>query len=246
MSDVAAMPAEVRFEVAEGLVPYGEALARMEREVAAIAAGEAAELVWFLEHAPVVTAGTSARPEDLLEPERFPVVAAGRGGRYTWHGPGQRVVYVMLDLRRRGRDVRRLVAGLEGWAIAALARLGVAARQSATGTGIWVGEGDAEAKIGAIGLRVRQWVSFHGMALNVAPDLSAFDAIVPCGLTGGRVTRLCDLVPGAGMAALDQALVAEAEGFLAGLGTGRGAGRPIAPGPIAPGPIALETPGKGR
>lgn len=210
--------AGVALEVTPGLVPYADALARMDCEVAAIAAGDGPERIWFLEHEPVVTAGTSARPEELVAPDRFPVVAAGRGGRYTWHGPGQRVVYVLLDLRRRGRDVRRLVAGLEGWAIAALATLGVAARRSPTGTGIWVGEGAAEAKIGAIGLRVRQWVSFHGMAINVTPDLSAFDAIVPCGLAGSRVTRLVDLVPGAGMAALDAALLATAADFLGGLG----------------------------
>jgi lipoyl(octanoyl) transferase len=202
----------------------------MEREVAEIAAGRAAERLWFLEHAPVVTAGTSARPEELVEPERFPVVVAGRGGKYTWHGPGQRVIYVLLDLNRRGRDVRRLVAGLEAWAIAALARLGVAARRSATGIGIWVGDGADEAKLGAIGLRVRHGVSFHGMALNVSPDLSAFRAILPCGLAESRVTRLADLVPGADMAGLDAALLAEAGGFLAALGPGR--------------PIALEAAGK--
>ncbi len=228
----ALVAAGVAVEVTPGLVAYAEALARMEQEVAAIAAGRAQERIWFLEHAPVVTAGTSARPDELVEPERFPVVAAGRGGKYTWHGPGQRVVYVLLDLKRRGRDVRRLVAGLEGWAIAALARLGVAARRSATGTGVWVGEGAGEAKIAAIGLRVRQWVSFHGMAINVAPDLSAYRAIVPCGLAGSRVTRLADLVPGAGMAALDAALLAEARGFLDGLASAR--------------PIALEAAGKGR
>lgn len=210
--------AGVALEVSPGLVPYADALARMDREVEAIAAGTAPERLWFLEHEPVVTAGTSARPEELVAPDRFPVVAAGRGGRYTWHGPGQRVVYVLLDLRRRGRDVRRLVAGIEGWAIAALATLGVEARRSPTGTGIWVGEGTAEAKIGAIGLRVRQWVSFHGMAINVTPDLSAFDVIVPCGLAGSRVTRLVDLVPGAGMAALDAALLETAADFLGGLG----------------------------
>lgn len=207
----------VAIERTPGLIPYPEALARMEQLVAEIAAGRAAERIWFLEHPPVVTAGTSARPEELIEPDRFPVVAVGRGGRYTWHGPGQRVVYVLLNLDRRGRDVRRLVAGLEGWAIGALARLGLNARRSATGTGIWVGEGTDEAKIGAIGLRVRRRVSFHGMAINVSPDLSAFRAIVPCGLAGSRVTRLVDLRPDAEMAALDAALLAEAGGFLAAL-----------------------------
>ncbi|WP_328831643.1 lipoyl(octanoyl) transferase LipB [Thermaurantiacus tibetensis] len=214
--------AGVDLEVTPDLVPYADALARMERDAAAIAAGAAPERLWFLAHEPVVTAGTSARPEELVAPGRFPVVMTGRGGRFTWHGPGQRVVYVLLDLRRRGRDIRRLVAGLEGWAIAALARLGVEARRSPAGTGIWVGEGAEEAKIGAIGLRVRNGVSFHGMALNVSCDLSAFSAFVPCGIAGGRVTRLADLLPGteaaALMAALDAALVAEAPAFLACLG----------------------------
>ncbi|WP_448582116.1 lipoyl(octanoyl) transferase LipB [Thermaurantiacus sp.] len=233
MSEVEVMPGHrlvdgVAFELTQGLTPYRDALLRMEREVAAIAAGAAAERIWFLEHPPVVTAGTSARPQELVEPDRFPVVVAGRGGKYTWHGPGQRVIYVLLDLRRRGRDVRRLVAALEDWGIAALARLGVAARRSKTGTGIWVGEGADEAKIGAIGLRVRHWVSFHGMALNVAADLSAYRAIVPCGLADSRVTRLVDHVPGADMEALDAALLAEADRFLAAL------------------PIALEATAKGR
>jgi lipoyl(octanoyl) transferase len=201
--------------VSPGLTDYAGALAQMQERAARIAAAEAPEQIWLLEHPPVITAGTSAERSDLLLPDRFPVIESGRGGQFTYHGPGQRIVYVMLDLGARGRDVRGLVTALEGWAIAALARLGVEAFASDIGTGIWVMADGRPGKIGAIGLRVRRWVSFHGMALNVTTDLSAYQAIVPCGIADHPVLRLADLKPGVGMAALDAALLATLPGFLA-------------------------------
>jgi lipoyl(octanoyl) transferase len=193
-------------------VPYPEALARMEARAEAIRAGTAPELVWLLEHPPLYTAGTSANPAELLDP-RFPVFATGRGGRYTYHGPGQRVVYVMLDLKRRRPDVRAYVQALEAWAVAALARLGVAAETRADRIGLWVRRTDrntpwVEDKIGAIGVRVRRWVTFHGLALNVEPDLSHFGGIIPCGISAHGVTSLVDLGVPATMADLDVALKA--------------------------------------
>lgn len=188
----------------------------MEARAAAIAAGTARELVWLLEHPPVYTAGTSADPAELVD-ARFPVVAAGRGGRYTYHGPGQRVCYLMLDLNRRGRDVRCYVHALEGWAIAALARLGVEAFRAPGRVGIWTFDGGREAKIGAIGVRVRRWVTLHGMAINVDPDLSHFDGIVPCGLPDYPVTSLARLGMTDAGATFDAALALSFPGFLAAL-----------------------------
>lgn len=187
----------VTWSVAPGLVGYEEAVAAMERRAAAIRSAEAPELVWLLEHPPLYTAGTSARPQDLKDPHRLPVFAAGRGGQYTYHGPGQRIAYVMLDVQRRfGADVRAFVAALERWLIAALARLGVEGEVRAGRVGVWValpGSPPSERKIGAIGIRVRRGVSFHGVSLNVAPDLAAYAGIVPCGISEHGVTSLADL-----------------------------------------------------
>ncbi len=178
--------------VRPGLLPYPEAVAVMEARAAAIADGTAPELVWLIEHPPIYTAGTSAREEDLLDP-RFPVFKTGRGGQFTYHGPGQRVGYVMLNLRPRGGDVRRYVHDLEEWLIRALKRFDVKGERRSDRVGIWVVRGDREDKIAAIGVRVRRWVTFHGVALNVAPDLTHFDGIVPCGIRGHGVTSLKDL-----------------------------------------------------
>ncbi len=187
-------------------VEYADALAAMDARVHAIRAGTAPERVWLLEHPPLYTAGTSAQPADLLAPHRFPVHAAGRGGQYTYHGPGQRVAYVQLDLERRGRDIRAYVHGLEAWIVAALARFGVRGAVRAGRVGVWVERPGGEAKIAAIGVRVRRWVTLHGLAINVAPDLSHFAGIVPCGLSGFGVTSLADLGVPATMADLDRAL----------------------------------------
>jgi lipoyl(octanoyl) transferase len=183
--------------VAEGLTDYERAVAFMEERAAAIADGAARELVWLVEHPPLYTAGTSARAEDLVDPDRFPVHKTGRGGQYTYHGPGQRVAYVMLDLRRRNPDLRRYVAALEAWLIASLDAFNIRGERREDRVGVWVrrpdrGE-DAEDKIAAIGIRVRRWVSFHGISLNVDPDLSHFSGIVPCGVTEHGVTSLVDL-----------------------------------------------------
>ena len=192
----------------------------MEARAAAIAAGNASELVWLLEHPPLYTAGTSARPGDLLQPDRFPVFRSGRGGEFTYHGPGQRVAYLMLDLNRRGPDLRRFVATLEAWLIGALARLGVAADRREGRIGVWVARPDkpplpdgrtAEDKIAAIGIRVRRWVTFHGVSLNVDPDLEHYSGIVPCGVPGYGVTSLADLGVVASMADVDDALKGEFE-----------------------------------
>ncbi len=187
----------VEWVIAEGLTGYEAAVAEMEARVAAIAAGEARERVWLVEHPPLYTAGTSARDEDLVEPNRFPVHRTGRGGQFTYHGPGQRVAYVMLDLNRRTPDLRRYVAGLEAWLIAALAAYNVRGERREDRVGVWVrrptrGEG-AEDKIAAIGIRVRRWVTFHGISLNVEPDLDHFSSIVPCGVRQLGVTSLVDL-----------------------------------------------------
>jgi lipoyl(octanoyl) transferase len=184
------------------LVPYEEALAFMEDRVAAIARGEADEAIWLLEHPPLYTAGTSARREDLTDPDRFPVYEAGRGGQYTYHGPGQRVAYVMLDLNKRGRDVRCFVRKLEDWVIAALAEFNVTGEIRDGRVGVWVTRPDRpknpdgtlrEDKIAAIGVKLRRWVSFHGISINVEPDLSHFTGIVPCGIRAHGVTSLVDL-----------------------------------------------------
>jgi lipoyl(octanoyl) transferase len=193
-------------------VPYEAAVGAMEARAEAIAAGEADELVWLLEHPPLYTAGVSARPADLLEPGRLPVFQTGRGGQFTYHGPGQRVAYVMLDLRKRGRDVRAFVAALEAWIIGGLADLGVAGEVRSGRVGVWVDrpdkEGAPEEKIAAVGVRLRRWVSFHGISLNVAPDLAHFAGIVPCGLAGLGVTSLADLGRPASLADVDAALLA--------------------------------------
>ena len=202
----------VEWRVTPGLVPYAQALADMEARATAVGAGLAPELAWLLEHPPVYTAGTSADPAELLDP-RFPVVATGRGGRHTYHGPGQRVGYMVLDLTARGRDVRSYVHALEDWIIAALALLGVNAFSVDGRVGIWTRDGGTEAKIGAIGVRVRRWITLHGFAVNVAPDLSHFAGIVPCGLPGYPVTSLAALGREADLAQFDAALAATAGGF---------------------------------
>ena len=203
------------WRISDSAVPYDEALAAMEARVADIRAGHAPELVWLLEHPPLYTAGTSSREIDLLEPARFPVHVAGRGGQYTYHGPGQRVAYVMLDLRRRRQDVRRFVSDLEEWTIRALGRFNVAAERRAGRVGVWVGRPDKPAlpdgsphedKIAAIGVRIRHWVSFHGISINVEPDLSHYAGIVPCGIAGHGVTSLVDLGMPVTLADLDMAL----------------------------------------
>jgi lipoyl(octanoyl) transferase len=185
--------AAIEWRVSPDLTPYPEALAEMEARAAAIRAGEAKELVWLLEHPPLYTAGTSADPAELFNPQGFPVYAAGRGGRYTYHGPGQRVGYLMLDLDRRGRDVRRFVHSLEAWLIAALGELGVEARRAEGRIGIWVDRNGTEAKIGALGLRVRRWVTLHGFSINLCPQLSHFSGIVPCGIAEFPVTSLDEM-----------------------------------------------------
>jgi lipoyl(octanoyl) transferase len=178
---------EPEWRVTPGLTPYADAVAEMETRAAAVASGEAGELVWLLEHPPVYTGGTSAVDAELIDP-RFPVVRTGRGGRYTYHGPGQRIGYLVLDLGRRGRDVRRFVGALEEWLIAALARSGVEAFTVAGRVGIWTLDAGREAKIGAIGVRVRRWVTLHGFSVNLSPDLSHFGGIVPCGIGDAGVT----------------------------------------------------------
>jgi lipoyl(octanoyl) transferase len=192
---------EVEWLTSPGLVPYDEAVRLMEARAAAIAAGESAECVWLLEHPPIYTAGTSADPAELLKPHRFPVIRTGRGGRFTYHGPGQRVAYVMLDLAARGRDVRAYVRSLEDWLIASLARLGVEGERHRDQIGIFTGG----AKIASIGVRVRRWVSFHGVSLNVSPDLEHFSGIVPCGLKV-PVTSLAALGAETDMTQVDQVL----------------------------------------
>jgi lipoyl(octanoyl) transferase len=209
--------ADVEWRVTPGLTPYEQALAAMAARAAAIRAGQAGELVWLLEHPPLFTAGTSAAADELTNPMQFPVHEAGRGGRYTYHGPGQRVGYLMLDLEKRGRDIRRFVHSLEGWLIAALAALGVEARREPGRIGLWVGRGPDEAKIAAIGVRVKRWVTLHGFSVNVDPDLSHFAGIVPCGIADFGVTSLAALGRKARMAALDEALIASFPGFLAEL-----------------------------
>ena len=208
------MTADIEWRVSEGLVPYPEALAEMEARAAAVRSGAANELVWLLEHPPLFTAGTSADPAELFNPMGFPVFEAGRGGRYTYHGPGQRVGYLILDLEKRGRDIRRFVHSLEGWMIAALGQLGVEARREPGRIGIWTGSGSAEAKIGAIGVRVRRWVTMHGFSINVAPDLAHFGGIVPCGIAEYGVTSLERLGLNPSTKLLDRALEQSFPGFL--------------------------------
>jgi lipoyl(octanoyl) transferase len=212
----------IEWRVSPGLVPYPEALAEMEARAAAIRGGTAGELIWLLEHPPLYSAGTSADPAELFNPEGFPVYAAGRGGRYTYHGPGQRVGYLMLDLDRRGRDVRRFVHALEGWLIDSLADLGVPARRSPGRIGIWVDRaGGGEAKIGALGLRVKRWVTLHGFSVNLAPQLSHFSGIVPCGIADSAVTSL-DEMGVRDLARFDLALRRRLDAFLVSLEGGTG------------------------
>lgn len=198
-----------------GLVPYPDAVAEMEAHVAKIVAGEADERIWLLEHPPLYTAGTSADIADLVDPGRFPVYASARGGQYTYHGPGQRVAYAMLDLNRRGRDVRKFVGLLEDWVIRTLAEFNVEGERRAGRVGVWVVRKDKprtaagdypEDKIAAIGVRLRKWVSFHGISINVEPDLSHYSGIVPCGINEHGVTSLVDLGLPVSMADLDIAL----------------------------------------
>ncbi len=206
--------AGVEWKVSHGLTDYRQALAAMEARAAAIRAGEANELVWLLEHPPLFTAGTSAAADELINPMDFPVFDAGRGGRYTYHGPGQRVGYLMLDLDKRGRDIRRFVHSLEGWLIAALADLGVDARREPGRIGLWVGRGPDEAKIAAIGVRVKRWVTLHGFSINVEPELSHFAGIVPCGIADYGVTSLKSLGNKAELADVDAALAKNFQRFL--------------------------------
>lgn len=210
----------VRWMVADGLTPYPDALAFMEKRVAQIRNGEAEETVWLVEHPPLYTAGTSADASDLLEANRFPVFDAGRGGEYTYHGPGQRVAYVMLDLKRRREDVRAFVAALEEWIIRTLASFNVKGERREDRVGVWVVRPDrpvnadgsvAEDKIAAIGIRLRKWVSFHGISINVEPDLSHFSGIVPCGINEHGVTSLVDLGLPVTLQDLDLALKAAFE-----------------------------------
>ena len=209
--------------IAPGLVGYEEALAWMEDRVTAISEGRAREAIWLLEHPPLYTAGTSARRQDLVDPDRFPVFEARRGGQYTYHGPGQRVVYVLLDLNRRGRDIRGFVAALEGWVIATLREFGIRGEIREGRVGVWVTRPDKPAlvdgcpredKIAAIGIRIRRWVSFHGISINVEPELEHFSGIVPCGISDYGVTSLVDLGMPVTIEDLDSALMATfAEAF---------------------------------
>ncbi len=212
----ATLPIEWRYE--NSLVPYAQALSAMEERNAAISAGEAAELVRMLEHPPVYTAGTSADPAELINPQ-FDVIKAGRGGRYTYHGPGQRVGYLMLNLNNRGKDVRCFVHAIEGWVIATLADFGVASWRAEGRVGIWTKDVDGrEAKIGAIGVRVRRWVTMHGFSVNLDPDLSHFEGIIPCGIDEFGVTSMSRLGKTVSNAEWDAALKANEEGFLDALG----------------------------
>lgn len=207
----------VEWKITEGLTDYDEAVAFMEARAAAIAAGEAGELIWLVEHPPLYTAGTSSKPADLVDADRFPVYETKRGGQYTYHGPGQRVVYVMLDVGARGRDVRAFVKQMENWVIATLDQFNVTGEIRDGRVGVWVVRDDkplsvtgqkAEDKIAAIGVRLRKWVSFHGISINVDPDLDHFTGIVPCGITEHGVTSLVDLGLPVTMEDLDVALKA--------------------------------------
>ena len=201
----------VEWRISDHLVGYREAEQEQEARAAAISSQTASELVWLLEHPPLYTAGTSANPSDLLTPERFPVYQTRRGGEYTYHGPGQRVAYAMLDLNQRGRDVRLFVWRLEEWAIRTLAEFNIEGERRSGRVGVWVrrvdkGAPEREDKIAALGVRLRRWVSFHGLSINVDPDLSHFEGIVPCGVTGHGVTSLLDLGVTATLADVDLAL----------------------------------------
>lgn len=212
------LPDEIEWRVEPAPIPYDDAIATMEARAAAVAAGAARELIWLLEHPPIYTGGTSADPAELLDP-RFPVVQTGRGGRYTYHGPGQRIGYLILDLNKRGRDVRHFVHSLEGWLIAALAEIGIHAFRAPGRIGIWTNMplplgGTAEAKIGAIGVRVRRWTTLHGFSVNLSPDLSHFAGIVPCGLPDYPVTSAAALGKPSDFATFDSALAFTCPAFL--------------------------------
>jgi lipoyl(octanoyl) transferase len=214
---VETLPGGIELRQESALVPYRTALDQMAARNAAITEGNAAELIWLLEHPPVYTAGTSAAAAELLDP-RFEVVEAGRGGRYTYHGPGQRIGYVLLDLKTRSRDVRGFVHALEGWVIATLGDFGVESWRAPGRIGIWTRDIDGrETKIGAIGVRIRRWVTMHGFSVNLSPDLSHFSGIVPCGIEEFGVTSLARLGMEVDSAAWDRALLARAETFLADL-----------------------------
>jgi len=203
-------PDSIEWRISDTLVEYPTALSEMEARVQAIRKGEASELVWLLEHPPLYTAGTSADPADLVDPDRFPVYDAGRGGQYTYHGPGQRVAYFMLDLNKRGKDVRQFIYGLEEVMIRALATFGIVAERREGRIGVWVTRSSGkEEKIGAIGVRVSGWVTYHGISINIDPNLSHFEGIVPCGITEHGVTSFTDLGVKATMAELDEALKAQ-------------------------------------
>lgn len=217
MIETAAMADEIEWRETPGLSPYAETLAEMEKRAEAIRAGEAPELIWLLEHPPLYTAGTSADPAELFNPFDFPVFEAGRGGRYTYHGPGQRVGYVLLDLEKRGRDVRRFVHSLEGWLIDSLGRIGVEAWRAPGRIGIWTERDGTEAKVGAIGVRVRRWVTLHGFAVNISAELSHFSGIVPCGIVEFPVTSLDEMGVSQGQQRFDLALKQELDHFLASL-----------------------------
>lgn len=211
------VPDQIEVRQSQGLVPYREALEDMTSRNTAVHEGSARELVWLLEHPPVYTAGTSAAADELLEP-RFDVVEAGRGGRYTYHGPGQRVGYLVLDLAKRSRDVRGFVHAVEGWVIDTLGDFGVEAWRAAGRVGIWTrGADGGEAKIGAIGIRIRRWVTMHGFSVNLSPDLAHFGGIVPCGIEDYGVTSLAALGISVAPDAWDRALLARFEAFLANL-----------------------------
>ena len=209
-ADKMPFPDPVDWLISDTPIAFEHALAVMDARVAAIAAGEAAELIWLLEHPPLYTAGTSAKPADLLSPDRFPVHAAGRGGQYTYHGPGQRIAYAMLDVKHRGGDVRAFVSSLEAWIIDTLSAFGVRGETRPDRVGVWVRRPDkspvTEDKIAAIGIRIRRWVSLHGISINVEPDLEHFSGIVPCGITGHGVTSLTDLGRVVSMADVDMAM----------------------------------------
>jgi lipoyl(octanoyl) transferase len=216
-------PDAIELRRGDAPVPYDMAVEAMERRIAAIRAGTAPELVWLLEHPPLYTAGTSARPEDLLEPGRLPVHKSGRGGQYTYHGPGQRIGYVLLDLDRRGRDIRCHVWRLEEWILAALAHFGIRGERRAGRVGVWIPRPDGrDDKIAAIGVRVRHWVSYHGVALNVDPDLDQYRGIIPCGIapetSGHGVTSLARLGVTASIAEIDAILRATFDAVFQGVG----------------------------
>jgi lipoyl(octanoyl) transferase len=207
----------IEWRSSPGLTGYEKAVVEMEQRARAIREAGAPELVWLLEHPPLYTAGTSADPAELFNPEGFPVHEAGRGGRYTYHGPGQRVGYLIMDLQKRGQDIRRFVQALEDWLIGSLADLGISAHRAKGRIGIWVEANGSEAKIGAIGLRVRRWVTLHGFSINICPELSHFSGIVPCGIAGFPVTSLAEMGVSDGHDRFDLALRRRFDEFLSAL-----------------------------